>query len=161
MKSHEESWHRTIKYRIEFLDDISSLHESGDYTNFRQIESLRKNISGDNPKRANGELSYLLKNNPEILTENLDKIKEWDSFGNPVLQSFERENFKIDCSDSVFPPLYDITKIKENLKEGSPPLPVRSSCRCFVPISRSNPSTFSSQEEDSSLVDNKQTNGPK
>ena len=119
MKSHEKSWHRTIKDRIDFLDEISSLHKNGDYANFRQIESLRRNISGDNAKRANGELSYLLKNNPEILTENLDKIKDWDSFGNPVLQSFERENFKINCSDSVFPPLYDITKIKENLNLSS------------------------------------------
>jgi len=129
MDAHESSWCRThgprpMTYRVKFLEDISSLHDSGDYSQFRNIQSLQENVSGVNTRRANGELKYILENNPEILIENLDKIKEWDSFGNPTTYEFSKKgipqsgekDFSINCSDSVFPPLSDIIRIKERLK---------------------------------------------
>jgi len=110
----ENSWCSKKEDRRTLLSDISSLHKSGDYSNFRKIHSLCAGVSGANHDRAKGELDYILKNNPSIITNNLDKILECDSFGNPPLHTFPNKILTIKCSDSISPPLYDLTKLTEN-----------------------------------------------
>ena len=110
----EDTWCSKKKDRRTLLDDISLLHKSGDYSNFRKIDSLCTQVSGANYNRAKGELDYILENNPSIITNNLDKILECDSFGSPTVHRFWSRTLTIKCSDSISPPLYDLTKLAEN-----------------------------------------------
>ena len=110
----ELSWCSKKKDRKTLLDDISSLHKSGDYSNFRKIDSLCSQVSGANYNRAKGELDYILENSPSIIIDNLDKILECDSFGSPTAHRFSNGSLTIKCSDSILPPLYDLTKLAEN-----------------------------------------------
>ena len=104
---------KKVKSRKRMIKEMASVT---DYTNFRRIESLARNVSGLN---VNGRLqkyvAFLLENDPRLLIDNILNLQKYDDYGNPYKYDIVLEDTTYNISDSLVPPLFALHHINKYL----------------------------------------------
>ena len=116
----EEMWitEGDITERSGLFSSVEKINTSKDYATFRKDYYLCRTVSGGNiGNRGDKYFDYICKFNIDIIKNNRDKLLECDSLGHPHIYEFKNEAYDLNCSDSILPPLFLLTKVEQYSKK--------------------------------------------